>query len=219
MAIPRSSSVRAKIINERLGKLFPGSTKTLCALEHKNPFELIAATILSAQCTDERVNMVTPALFKKYPTPDKLRKASPIEVEEIIHSTGFFRAKAKNLILMADKVVTDFDGEIPNTMDELTRLPGVGRKTANVVLSVAFALPGLPVDTHVLRLSKRMGLSISGDPIKVEADLNKVIPPDERGAFSIRMILHGRKTCSSRSPKCPECDLSDICPKIGLSRE
>lgn len=117
---------------------------------------------------------------------------------------------------MADKVVTDFGGEIPSTMDELTKLPGVGRKTANVVLSVAFAKPGLPVDTHVLRLSKRMGLSTSSDPIKVEADLNKTIPPDERGAFSIRMILHGRKTCSSRSPKCAECDLSDICPKIDL---
>ncbi len=216
MAIPRSGAARAKAINERLGKLFPGSAKTLCALEHKNPFELIAATILSAQCTDERVNLVTKNLFKKYPTPQKLRKANSTEVEKIIHSTGFFRAKARNLILMADKVVTDFGGEIPSTMDELTKLPGVGRKTANVVLSVAFAKPGLPVDTHVLRLSKRMGLSTSSDPIKVEADLNKTIPPDERGAFSIRMILHGRKTCSSRSPKCAECDLSDICPKIDL---
>ncbi len=183
-----------------------------CELDHENPFQLLAATILSAQCTDARVNMVTPRLFGRYPTPWDLAEADPAELEEIIRSTGFFRSKARSLLGMAQGLVEDHDGEVPSSMKDLTALAGVGRKTANVVRSVALDLPGLPVDTHVGRLSRRLGLTELEDPVKVEMALNAMIPAAERGRFSLRLILHGRRVCPSRKPKCGECVLNDFCP-------
>ena len=183
-----------------------------CELDHENPFQLLAATILSAQCTDARVNMVTPHLFARYPTPWDLADADPADLEEIIRSTGFFRSKARSLLGMAQGLVEDHDGEVPSSMKDLTALAGVGRKTANVVRSVALDLPGLPVDTHVGRLSRRLGLTELEDPVKVELALNAMIPAAERGRFSLRLILHGRRVCPSRKPKCGECVLNDFCP-------
>jgi endonuclease III len=187
-----------------------------CELDHENPFQLLAATILSAQCTDARVNMVTPHLFARYPTPKDLAEADPLDVEEIIRSTGFFRAKTRSLIGMAQGLVEDHDGEVPGRMSELTKLPGVGRKTANVVRSVALDLPGLPVDTHVGRLSRRLGLTREEDPVKVELELNAMIPAAERGRFSLRLILHGRRVCLARRPRCDDCVLNDFCPSAQL---
>ena len=172
----------------------------------------MAATILSAQCTDERVNITTPALFARYPDPDALADADLSEVEDLIRSTGFFRSKAKSLVGMAAAVVERFGGEIPSAMADLVTLPGVGRKTANVVRSVAFGLPGLPVDTHVQRLSLRLGLTDETDPVKVETVLNRMVPASERGVFSLRLILHGRAVCQARAPRCADCVLSDFCP-------
>jgi endonuclease-3 len=172
----------------------------------------LAATILSAQCTDARVNMVTPALFAEFPTPDDLANADVARVEQLVKSTGFYASKAKNLIGMARALVERFDGEVPHDLEDLVTLPGVGRKTGNVVRSVAFKLPGLPVDTHVGRLSRRLGLTTQEDPVKVELELNKFLPPDEWGSFSLRLILHGRRTCDARKPKCRDCVLLDICP-------
>lgn len=176
---------------------------------------MLAATILSAQCTDARVNQVTPVLFERYPTPEDLAAAAPAEVEEIIHSTGFYRNKTKSLIGMANALVERFDGEVPTKMSDWTTVPGVGRKTANVVRSVAQGLPGLPVDTHVLRLSERLGLTEQTDPVKVELELNKMVPAGERGAFSLRLILHGRRVCKARRPECGACVLADFCPSAG----
>ena len=187
----------------------------LCELDHRSPFELLAATILSAQCTDARVNMVTPALFRAYPTPEALAGAALAELETIIQSTGFYQSKARNLVGMARGLLDDFGGEVPTDLDDLVTLPGVGRKTANVVRSVAMGLPGLPVDTHVLRLSKRLALTTETDPVKVEMALNPMVPAAERGAFSLRMILHGRRTCTARKPACDRCVLADFCPSAG----
>jgi endonuclease-3 len=156
--------------------------------------------------------MVTPALFARYPDPAALAAADPLELEEIIHSTGFFRAKARSLIGMGQAVVTDFGGEVPSRREDLVTLPGVGRKTANVVRSVAFGLPGLPVDTHVTRLSQRLGLTTETDPVKIELALNQMIPARDHGSFSLRLILHGRRICVARSPKCADCLLADFCP-------
>jgi endonuclease-3 len=156
--------------------------------------------------------MVTPALFKKYPTPQKLAVANPAEVEEIVRSTGFFQTKAKNLIGMAHKVVTEFNGEIPVDIEDLVTLPGVGRKTANVLRSVVYDLPGLAVDTHVGRLSRKLGLTVEEDPVRVERVLNGFLPPEEWGRFSLRLILHGRRICDAKKPKCADCELEDICP-------
>jgi endonuclease-3 len=172
----------------------------------------LEATILSAQCTDERVNLTTPALFARYPDVPSMAAADVAQVEELIHSTGFFRAKARNLVGMAQAVAERFGGEVPTAIQDLVTLPGVGRKTANVVRTVDFGLPGLPVDTHVLRLSHRLGLTDETDPVKVELALNAMIPAGQRGAFSLRMILHGRATCMARSPQCGVCALSDFCP-------
>ena len=173
---------------------------------------MLCATILSAQCTDERVNMVTPSLFARYPTPADLAAADPAELEDIIRSTGFFRSKTKNLIGMAQAVEERYGGRIPTELSDFVTLPGVGRKTGNVLRSVAYDLPGLPVDTHVGRLTRRLKLTTEDDPVKVELDLNALVPPEERGAFSLRMILHGRRVCAARKPKCGECILADICP-------
>lgn len=210
---PRSPSGRAKLVRQHLRADYPVA---LCELVHANPFQLLAATILSAQCTDERVNQVTPRLFARYPTPAALAAAETEELEEIIKSTGFFRNKAKSLIGMARAVDDRFDGEIPGAMEELVTIPGVGRKTANVVRSVALGLPGLPVDTHVLRLSMRLGLTTETDPVKVEFALNKLVPAAERGEFGLRMILHGRRICDARKPACDQCTMTDFCPSSVL---
>jgi endonuclease-3 len=158
------------------------------------------------------VNRVTPRLFARYPTPADLAEASPAEVEDLVHSTGFFRQKTKSLIGMATALEERFGGEVPTELDDLVTLPGVGRKTGNVVRSVAFGLPGLPVDTHVGRLSRRLRLTAEDDPVKVEHDLNAMVAPEERGALSLRLILHGRAVCAARRPRCDECLLADICP-------
>lgn len=209
MGKPRSPKGRAVEVASRLAGEYPGAE---CELTHRNPFELLAATILSAQCTDARVNMVTPNLFARYPTPQDLANADISELEGIIRSTGFYQSKAKNLIGMATKLVHQFGGEVPRDLDDLTQLAGVGRKTGNVVRSVAFNLPGLPVDTHVGRLSRRLGLTTAEDPVKVEHELGKFLPPGEWGNFSLRLILHGRRVCDARKPRCGDCLLADICP-------
>lgn len=207
---------RAQEIGRRLAASYPGSANELCALRHDGPFQLLVATILSAQCTDERVNMVTPAVFARYPDAHALAGASPDELEELIRSTGFFRSKTKHLLGMARGVDERYGGRLPLEMDDLVSLPGVGRKTANVVRSVAGGLPGLPVDTHVLRLSRRLGLSAATDPVKVETDLCSLVPEEEWGALSLRLILHGRRVCTARRPRCGECALSDLCPSAGI---
>lgn len=209
---PRTPAGRARRAHERLAAEYPGTAAELCALQHRNPYELLAATILSAQTTDERVNMVTPSLFTRYPTPEDLAAADPAELEDVIRSTGFYKNKAKSLIGMAAGVVERFGGEVPSAMDDLVTLPGVGRKTANVLRSVAMGLPGLPVDTHVGRLAIRLGLTVETDPVKAELALNPMVPANERGDFSLRLILHGRAVCVARKPRCDECVLNDFCP-------
>jgi len=199
-------------VARRLALEYPGTAAELCALDHDGPFQLLEATILSAQCTDERVNMVTPGLFAAYPTPEALAAARLSDVEARIRSTGFFRSKAKSLTGMARAVTERFGGEVPSSMEDLTSLPGVGRKTANVVRSVALGLPGLPVDTHVGRLTRRLGLTAQTDPVKVEAEIDALVPAAEWGALSLRLILHGRRVCRARSPRCEECVLVDLCP-------
>lgn len=212
MARPRTPAGRARRTHERLAEAYPGDAKALCELDFENAFQLLAATILSAQSTDVRVNMVTPTLFAKYPTPEDLAHAVPSEVEELVKSTGFYRNKTKSIIGMANALVDRFGGEVPTKMSDWVTVPGVGRKTANVVRSVAQGLPGLPVDTHVLRLSKRLALTNETDPVKVELALNPMIPKAERGAFSLRLILHGRRICFARKPQCADCVLNDFCP-------
>ena len=209
---PRSPKGRARVVTDRLAEEYPGTAKDLCALEHSNPYELLVATILSAQTTDERVNMVTPSVFGKYPRPEDLAAADPAELEQIIQSTGFFRNKTRSLMGMATALVERFGGEVPRKLSDLVTLPGVGRKTGNVVCSVAMGEPGLPVDTHVLRLSRRLGLTKKTDPVKVELELNPMVRADERGALSLRLILHGRRVCTAHKPRCGDCVLADICP-------
>jgi endonuclease-3 len=216
MARPRSPRGRATAVLGRLADEYPGTAAELCALRHRNPFELLAATILSAQCTDERVNLVTPALFAAFPTPADLATAPLDRVEDLIRSTGFFRNKARSLVGMARGLVEDFGGEVPPAMEDLVTLPGVGRKTANVLRSVALGLPGLPVDTHVGRLVRRLGLTDETDPVKVEHALGALVPAAGRGGFSLRLILHGRAVCKARSPRCEDCLLADLCPSAGL---
>ena len=212
MPKPRGAKQRTAIVIERLATEYPGSARELCALEHDNPFQLLTATILSAQCTDEMVNKVTPGLFARYPTPADLAEADPNEVEELIHATGFFRQKTKSLLGMARALEERFGGQVPTELDDLVILPGVGRKTGNVIRSVAFGLPGLPVDTHVGRLTRLLQLTAETDPVKVELDLNSMVAPEERGALSLRLILHGRAVCVARRPRCDVCLLADVCP-------
>ena len=197
---------------ERLGQEYLGAE---CELINDSAFQLLTATILSAQCTDVMVNSVTPALFARFPTAEDLAVADPEEVERLVHSTGFYRQKAKNIVAMAQDLVDHHAGEVPTELADLVKLPGVGRKTGNVVRSVAFKLPGLPVDTHVGRLARRLDLTREEDPVKVELELNRLIPPDLRGDFSLFLILHGRRVCPSRKPRCADCVLSDICPAAG----
>lgn len=212
MGKPRTARGRARETAARLAGEYPGTARELCALRHEGPFQLLVATILSAQTTDERVNQVTPELFRRYPKPADLAAADPADVEAIVRPTGFFRSKTRNLIAMADAVEHRHGGEVPSGMEDLVALPGVGRKTANVVRSVGFGLPGLPVDTHVGRLSRRLGLTTATDPEVAERDLDGMLPASERGAFSLRLILHGRKVCQSRTPRCEVCVLNDFCP-------
>jgi endonuclease-3 len=212
MARPRTPKGRARETAARLADEYPGAPVELCALRHRTPFELLVATILSAQSTDERVNLVTPALFDRYPTPADLAAADPAELETLIHSTGFFRQKAKSLLGMARAVEERFGGEVPRAMQDLVTLPGVGRKTANVIRSVAMDEPGLPVDTHVGRLAKRLGLTTEDDPVKAEHALGALLPPSQWGLLSLRLILHGRRVCVARTPRCHECVLADFCP-------
>ena len=184
-----------------------------CALNHRNPFELAVATILSAQCTDARVNMVTPELFRRYPDPQALGAAEQTELEEVVRSTGFFRNKARNLIGMATALLEDHQGELPKTIKELAALPGIGRKTANVILGNAFGIDeGVVVDTHVKRLSGRMRLTRETDPVKVERDLMGLFPPETWTMLAHLLIYHGRQVCSARKPRCNQCVVSHLCP-------
>jgi endonuclease-3 len=215
MARPRTPAGRARRVHERLADEYPGTAVELCELDHRNAFELLTATIMSAQTTDVRVNMVTPELFARYPDPPSLAVADPAVVEEIIRSTGFYKNKTKSIIGMANALVDRFGGEVPTAMADWVTVPGVGRKTANVVRSVAQDLPGLPVDTHVLRLSQRLELTTETDPVKVELALSPMVPAAERGVFSLRVILHGRRVCFARKPACGSCVLADFCPSAG----
>jgi endonuclease III len=189
-----------------------------CALVHADPYQLLVATILSAQCTDARVNMVTPELFRQFPDVQALAQAEPSKLESLIRSTGFFRAKARNLLAMAQQVAERHGGRIPSDLESLTALGGVGRKTANVVLGVAFGMAeGIVVDTHVKRLAKRLGLTTGKTPEQIERQLMSVIPRSEWVDLSHRLILHGRRVCLARRPKCEACSLSEICPRIGVA--
>jgi len=213
---PRTAGERARRAVAWLAATYPGTTAELCALRHQDPFQLLVATILSAQCTDERVNQVTPAVFAAYPDAASLAVADPEVLEALIRTTGFFHAKAKNLLGMAQGLRDRFGGEVPADLQSLVSLPGVGRKTANVVLSVAFGIPGLPVDTHVGRLSRRLGLTEAKDPEVVEAELCALVPPEEWGALSLRLILHGRAVCGARRPRCPACGMAGWCPSASV---
>lgn len=203
---------RARRIGRRLAQMYPDAQ---CELDYRNPYELLVATILSAQCTDVRVNMVTPALFKAYPDPVAMAAADRTELEELIRSTGFFRAKANSLLGMASRVVDEYGGEIPDTLEELVTLPGAGRKTANVVLGNAFGVPGITVDTHIGRLSRRFGWTTETDPVKAEHEIGALFPPKDWVMLCHRMIFHGRRVCMARKPACGACGLADLCPSFG----
>ncbi len=205
----------ARSIYRILTKEYPDAR---CELDFNSPLELLVATVLSAQCTDVRVNAVTPVLFNRFPTLEKLAAAKLSEIEEIIYSTGFFRSKAKNIKELANKILNDFGGEVPNDLAQLVTLPGVGRKTANVVLGNAFGIPGLTVDTHFGRLSRRFGWSTATDPVKVENDVAKLIPEKEWTLLSHKLIWHGRRICHSRKPECGICPLAKLCPSAGIGK-
>ena len=201
---------RADRIRKILQKIYPEAKTQLL---HHNPFELLVATILSAQCTDKRVNQVTPGLYKKYNTAADFANADEIELQEEIRSTGFFRNKSKNIILAAQKIVSDYGGHVPQSMEELITLPGVARKTANIVLSSGYGkAEGIAVDTHVKRLSRRLGLSSHHDPDKIERDLMATVPKEDWLDFNNMLVNHGRKVCQARKPNCPECGLRSLCP-------
>jgi endonuclease-3 len=206
----------ARRIVSALAKLYPDAH---CALHYENPLQLLIATILSAQCTDVRVNLVTPALFARYPDATAFAEAKPKELEKAIQSTGFFRNKTRNIIACCKELVAKHEGQVPGTMEELVPLPGIGRKTANVILGNAFDVPGITVDTHVGRLSRRLGLTVHTDAVKVEGDLMDLLPAREWTMFSHRMIFHGRQVCHARKPNCAGCTLASFCPKIGLEEE
>jgi endonuclease-3 len=208
--IAQQDSAGIATILARLEQHYP---QARCSLDYQNPFQLLVATMLSAQCTDERVNMVTPALFTRFPTPAALLAAAPEVLEQAIRSTGFYHNKARNLQAMARRLIETFDGQVPQTMDELLTLPGVARKTANVVLGNGFGIiEGVVVDTHVGRISRRLGLTIQTDPVKVERDLMQQLPRDLWLDFNHRIIAHGRDVCRAPRPRCAACFLSDICP-------
>ncbi|HTZ46047.1 MAG TPA: endonuclease III [Verrucomicrobiae bacterium] len=212
MKRPKTAAERKERVAEilrRLDIMYPNAT---CALHHSNPWELLVATILSAQCTDKRVNQVTPGLFAKYPTPADFAAVRPQVLAEDIRSTGFFNNKAKSIVGAAKKITSEFGGQVPRTMDEMLTIPGAARKTANVVLGTAYGIAaGVVVDTHVQRIARRLDLTQATDPKKIEQDLMKIIPQDRWILFSHQVILHGRALCLARSPKCSECLLNDIC--------
>ena len=212
IAKPKTKAERASrvaAILKGLDEMYPGAT---CALLHRNPWELLVATILSAQCTDKRVNEVTPGLFAKYPTPRDFAAVRPEVLANDIRSTGFFNNKAKSIVGAAQKVVNEFGGEVPRTLDELITVPGAARKTANVVLGTAYGIAsGVVVDTHVQRVSRRLDLTKNEDPVKIEQDLMKIIPPERWILFSHQIILHGRALCVARKPKCAQCGLNPLC--------
>nr|WP_306466856.1 endonuclease III [Thermoleptolyngbya sichuanensis] len=202
--------IRALEILERLKRLYPNAT---CSLNYETPVQLLVATILSAQCTDERVNKVTPELFRRFPDAASMASADLAELEELVRSTGFYRNKAKNIQGACRKIVTDFGGQVPQTMEELLTLPGVARKTGNVVLAHAFGInAGVTVDTHVKRLSQRLGLTTHTEPVQIERDLMKLLPQPDWENWSIRLIYHGRAVCNARNPACDRCQLVDLCP-------
>lgn len=206
----RKERRRLAEVLRRLAEEYPEAT---CALHHENAYQLLVSTILSAQCTDARVNMVTPELFRCYPTPAALARARQSDLEKLIRSTGFFRNKAKNLMGASKTLVEQFRGKVPRSMEDLLRLPGVARKTANVVLGTAFGIAsGIVVDTHVTRLSQRLGLTREKDPNKIEKDLMGEIPQDQWIDFAHRLIHHGRRICQAQKPKCKQCVLADLCP-------
>jgi endonuclease-3 len=213
---PRTPKGRARETAARLAEAYPGSTAELCELDFTSPYELLVATVLSAQTTDVRVNTVTPALFARWPTPADLAVAPPDELEEMIRSTGFFRSKARSLVGLGRVLTDDFGGEVPTAIEDLVTVPGVGRKTANVVRSVAMDLPGLPVDTHVTRLVGLLGLTTETDAVKIEHAVGALLPRAGWGTFSLRTILHGRRVCVARRPRCDICVLADFCPSAHL---
>ncbi len=193
---------------ERLREAYPAATE----LSHENPFQLLIATILSAQTTDKMVNLVTPKLFARYPTAFDLAAANPTEVEEIVKPTGFYRVKARRIIAASRKLVELFGGEVPASMEGLLQVPGIGRKTANVILGAGFNQPGFAVDTHVIRLTNLLKLVSTRDPVKIERQVCSMVPPEEWTGLSLRLILHGRRICIARRPRCEECILNDFCP-------
>jgi endonuclease III len=205
---PRGARKRALLTVERLRDLYPAVTE----LTHENPFQLLIATILSAQTTDRSVNMVTPELFRLYPTAHELAGADPAEVEKLIKPTGFFRLKTKRIIGASRTLVELFDGQVPTTMEDMVKIPGIGRKTANVILGAGFDEPGFAVDTHVTRLTNRIGMVATRDPVKIEFQVCSMVPSVEWTALSLRLILHGRRVCDARRPRCEECVLNDFCP-------
>ena len=214
MSGPAARRSRAAAIDAALASAYPDAA---CELDFADPYQLLVATILSAQCTDARVNTVTPALFARFPDARSLAAVAPDELEALIRPTGFFRNKAKSLLGMARAVVERHGGEVPAAMDGLTRLPGVGRKTANVVLGTAFGIAsGVVVDTHVARLARRLGLTTEEDPDKIERDLTKLVPPEAWVALGHRLILHGRRVCHARKPACDGCPLARLCPRVGV---
>lgn len=216
-AVPKSSArERARIaeVLSTLARMYPDAR---CALDFTNPYELLVATILSAQCTDKRVNLVTPALFRKYPDPAAMAAADEGELIGLIRSTGFFNSKAKSLLAACRDIVTGHGGQVPDTLEALVKLHGVGRKTANVVLGNAFGVPGITVDTHLGRVARRLGLTAQDDPVKVEQELMGIVPRETWTAFSHRMIHHGRELCAARRPKCEVCPLAPLCPHAGAT--
>ena len=206
--LPRGARTRATLTYERLREAYPAVTE----LAHRDPFQLLIATILSAQTTDRSVNLVTPELFKRYPAAAELAAADPAVVESLIKPTGFFRAKTRSIIAASRKLVELFDGVVPNNIDDLVKLPGIGRKTANVILGVGFDVPGFAVDTHVTRLTNLLKLTSSKDPVKIERQVCSIVPKEEWTGLSLRLILHGRRVCIARRPRCEECILNDFCP-------
>lgn len=216
MAGPRTPKGRARETVKRLAEEYPGTAAELCELDFRDPYQLLVATVLSAQTTDTRVNLVTPATFARYPTPADLGGAEPSELEELIRPTGFFRSKARSLIGLGTALHERFGDQVPPAMADLVTVPGVGRKTANVVRSVGMGLPGFPVDTHVKRLTRRLGLTTATEPERIEAEVDALVPRAQWGALSLRLILHGRRVCLARRPRCERCVLADFCPSAQL---
>jgi endonuclease III len=215
MNTPGATRSRGRRLVGELARLYPDAR---CSLDHASPFQLLVATILSAQCTDSRVNLVTPALFARFPDAKSMAAADLDAVEALIQPTGFYHNKAKNIVACARQLVERHAGEVPASMDDLVQLAGVGRKTANVILGNAFGVPGLPVDTHVARLSQRLGLTRHTQPELIEQDLCAAVAKKEWTRFGLRLIYHGRQVCHARTPLCDECTLAKLCPKVGVKK-